>query len=623
MFKKPLADIKTFAPLRSSDRRKFKARMTERFQLAPEIADTLVPDGLLVRKFRAYNGNPSVLYVSTDGDPLWFGVGKGSSSPSDDLIPTVYTLWKYPTLLPTLTIHTTVVPVLVSGADLMVPGVMQAPAHTLTGALVSITQFSCDARGPPLAVGRMAIDADKIDNNTMNKRKAVSVLHTSKDHLWALGSRGGQPDALQVVAAATAVGSETTGGASDGDDSADRNDGGTDAPQAGADQEPAENAPAVTQDGPVKIEEIEKLTPEEVSTLLRAALLQALRTSLAALPNSAFPMPASTLYTAHILPARPFSRTAATPVDIKHSTFKSLSAFLRASEKGGLLKLKHARSDVQVAAMFLTHADVVTHQAHRTVGEEDERRRRAKEREAQQAAEVANAEKAITVTELWKPHLGALPLFEDLGLDTAALYPLANVKSALFTYAEKHDLVNRFRQQFINVRSDAVLAAALYGPQNAKGTTPAPEFAKREEALSTLCKRMQPLYRIAVSGDESIVKKGALSSITVTAKGRKGHRGKARQRLRSKARHSKTRQGRYGRACTHITGFEAFHLSADALAEALRVPCASSTWVSLVSSGGQEVVVQGKQTQVVLKLLESLGVPKNWIETAGIKDKKK
>ncbi|KAI9428476.1 hypothetical protein H4582DRAFT_2092038 [Lactarius indigo] len=59
-------------------------------------------------------------------------------------------------------------------------------------------------------------------------------------------------------------------------------------------------------------------------------------------------MPTTTLYTAHILPVRPFLRTATTPVDIKHSTFKSLSAFLRASEKEGLLKLKHARPEVQL-----------------------------------------------------------------------------------------------------------------------------------------------------------------------------------------------------------------------------------------------------------------------------------
>jgi len=105
-----------------------------------------------------------------------------------------------------------------------------------------------------------------------------------------------------------------------------------------------------------------------------------------------------------------------TPVDIKHSTFKSLSAFLRTAEKGGLLKLKDARLDVVVVAVYPTHADAVAHRPHRTVGKEDERRRQVEEREAQQAA-AANAQKSMTVTELWKPHLGTLPLFGDLGLE--------------------------------------------------------------------------------------------------------------------------------------------------------------------------------------------------------------
>jgi hypothetical protein len=70
-----------------------------------------------------------------------------------------------------------------------------------------------------------------------------------------------------------------------------------------------------------------------------------------------------------------------------------------------------------VAAVFPTHADVLAHQPHRTVGEEDERKRRAEEREARQAAEAANAGKILTVTELWKPHLGTQPLFADLGLE--------------------------------------------------------------------------------------------------------------------------------------------------------------------------------------------------------------
>lgn len=137
---------------------------------------------------------------------------------------------------------------------------------------------------------------------------------------------------------------------------------------------------------------------------------------------------------------------------------------------------------------------------------------------------------------------------------TSALYTLAEVKSALLAYVAKHELVNRVEQQYLNVNSDVVFSAALYGsPKNAKEGVP-PEFAKREDALSALCGRMQPWYRIAIGGDEPLTKKGSLRPITVAAK---------------------TRQGR--KVCTFVTGFEQYHLSGDALAEALRVRCASST----------------------------------------------
>lgn len=45
--------------------------------------------------------------------------------------------------------------------------------------------------------------------------------------------------------------------------------------------------------------------------------------------------------------------------------------------------------------------------------------------------------------------------------------------------------------------------------------------------------------------------------------------------------------------------------------------------VSPVSGGGREVMVQGKQTQGVLELLGSLGVPRKWIGVSDVTDKKK
>jgi translation initiation factor 2D len=134
MFKKPLSNLKTSAPLRSSDRRKLRQRAVTAFSLSPEDGDALVPDGILSVKLLTHLDEPGVrgafhlaplpltnsqiAYLSPEGDPLWFTIGKGS----EDLIPTVYTMWKQRNLLPFLSTPAAVIPALVGGADLMIPG---------------------------------------------------------------------------------------------------------------------------------------------------------------------------------------------------------------------------------------------------------------------------------------------------------------------------------------------------------------------------------------------------------------------------------------------------------------------------------------------------------------------
>lgn len=137
MFKKPLSNIKTSAPLRSSDRRKLKQRVVTAYQISSEDGDLLVPDGIMSTKFSTHvdeHGvsrsvdttsltHPSfvsdqVAYIDPEGNPLWFTIGKGN----EELVPSVYTLWKKQDLLPFLTTPSAVIPILVGGADLMIPG---------------------------------------------------------------------------------------------------------------------------------------------------------------------------------------------------------------------------------------------------------------------------------------------------------------------------------------------------------------------------------------------------------------------------------------------------------------------------------------------------------------------
>jgi translation initiation factor 2D len=60
MFKKSLNNLKTSAPLRSSDRRKLKQRTVSVFGLTAEEGDALIPDGILSVKFSTHLDEPGV-----------------------------------------------------------------------------------------------------------------------------------------------------------------------------------------------------------------------------------------------------------------------------------------------------------------------------------------------------------------------------------------------------------------------------------------------------------------------------------------------------------------------------------------------------------------------------------
>jgi len=143
-------------------------------------------------------------------------LGKGS----DDLIPTVYTLWKRPNLLPALSTPPDVIPILVGGADLMIPGgqsirisqYLSSLRHSLDtkpvihhtpalreNQLVSISQYTHNGQtlSAPLVVGRMAIDGNRLREGG-GKGKAVYVIHTWKDHLWEMGGKREVPEPVTM-----------------------------------------------------------------------------------------------------------------------------------------------------------------------------------------------------------------------------------------------------------------------------------------------------------------------------------------------------------------------------------------------------------------------------------------
>lgn len=292
--------------------------------------------------------------------------------------------------------------------------------------LVSILECNREGQAatvsPPLAVGRMALPADQLKVGGKEKGKAVHIIHTWKDHLWDMGSKGDVPGA-------TPIHSTTT------DETALHNMGQTDALEDGSSSpvdtlsnltilDPPTSSPSLT---------LPSYTPQEVTTLLHTSMLQAISD---AIPPSSFPIPATAFYTNHILPSRPAfpasilspseplvdsaRPSGATEITIKTSSHKSLTTFLKAAEKASILTLKAPQKHSQQPELLITsvnelHPFVAGHHLYETV-------RDIEGKAARRALREKESRVSLAVRELWKPHQASLNLFQEMGGESVSTF---------------------------------------------------------------------------------------------------------------------------------------------------------------------------------------------------------
>lgn len=90
-----------------------------------------------------------------------------------------------------------------TGADLMAPGVVNIiPSHAIqlpipVNTLVCVIAYSRDTEYPPMAVGRMDMSSNEVEN--ADKGKAVITLHTYGDALWEKGGKLEPPKELSWI----------------------------------------------------------------------------------------------------------------------------------------------------------------------------------------------------------------------------------------------------------------------------------------------------------------------------------------------------------------------------------------------------------------------------------------
>ncbi|CUA73336.1 Eukaryotic translation initiation factor 2D [Rhizoctonia solani] len=577
MFKKPLHKTFTSSALRNSDVKLLRQRVLVLFPDSKDKVDieVLVPKGITSCKFDTHLDETGTLYSSAEKEPLWFSMGKGGGVAQSNLIPTVYTLWKFPTLLPTISTPAAVIPILVGGADLMIPGVVPSPIlPSLTrGQLVSVTQYRSTT---PLVVGSMAINGSELKDDADQKGKAVVTLHAAGDVLWALGSKQEPPEGRQPETDPAPVADIVDGVAAAVEDV--KLDGEAEGEAVGG---------ATT---PERIPTAQEL-PEIEATLWATTLY-----ALARLDAASLPLPASTFYSSHILPSRPArptlpsSNEAEDPIDpkvflshldIKHTPHKKLASFLKTFEKDGILKLKDVRGELLVFSVDAKHPALVDagKWGWKTIGDAE---KKGKERERNDATD--GSVKEILIEEVWFPEARTESFFEACG-ESAPHYALSSLRSLLAKYITTHNLQHPTIPKFV-VLDDVLSRALLRKGEDEK------EFVGRDELVERLSGNMKGMWRVGGAGG---FKKMPLQPVNVQTKARQGRK-----------------------VVTLITGFESFGIDPELLSDELRKRCASSTSVTpCVEKPKQlEVMVQGNQTKAVAALLLELGLPKKWVKVS-------
>lgn len=315
--------------------------MEKEFNASEDLLEQLLPakaGQLEVAKLPA----PSRLLIYLlDKQPLLLDTsGKG------DYVPTVFGLWRAPSLLPQVHLkHPLVSKFVIGGADVMLPGV-NIPATGLPpfnkGDLVAV----CVPGNPaPIAVGYAGLSSTDAAAASHGKGRFIEVVQAYGDALWAgLGGRGvpnegftpevvlslegGNSEQEEDGDAAAAAGGEVEGGSQLSEDTvAGGNEQQARGQEASSSQPSTSAAPAAAGDDASNSSSSPAQPQQSMEELLEMVLLQALHKSV---KEGDLPLAGSVLWAKYMVPARP----AEAVLDIKKSRFKKMSAFIKVVHGG-------------------------------------------------------------------------------------------------------------------------------------------------------------------------------------------------------------------------------------------------------------------------------------------------
>ncbi|CAG8497171.1 330_t:CDS:10 [Acaulospora colombiana] len=570
MFKKPLASIKPYSPLRSSDRRKFREELIRRYPTLEngesEENKSIVPEHVEKANVKTHNGYTGVLYVDESKHPLWIRLDKDKN---EFLVPSVYTLWRNPSILPKIPTFPAVISKLENGANLMIPGIA-FPTESLPdvkeGELVSIIIRDYNA---PLAVGIMDVPTNSLERGSTRKGVAVSIIHIYKDQLWSMGDKSSPPDMEEGVKIDSIVEKQIK-------DEEHEQDEGQEREQRSATEVDTDFIIS-NEEEEAAIEQTARYTTAEVDDLLQASLYQALTEKLT---SSVLPITSSQLYSEYILPSRPIGTEK--DVDVKKSSYK------QAMEKKGVIKLKSQRGETFLIRVDRDNEELKNFRSHKTV------EKAAKPHALDEENKLSNSNNTaseIQIAEVYKPKGAVAELFEIQGKSKEGIYDFREIRQTVLGYVNSRDLADKRNRRYITL--DENLREVL---ADKKFEDPLPDKMTQDDLFQHIRERMEEYHSVTFPGNDPELRKGSPKHLQILEATRSGNK-----------------------MVTIIRGLEDYGINPDDLVEPLKKLCASSVTVSTTPQSSPkkplyEVTIQGPQTTSVKEyLINTKGIPKKYI----------
>ncbi|XP_070563813.1 eukaryotic translation initiation factor 2D-like [Ptychodera flava] len=588
MFHKPFR-VKSNTAIKGSDRRKLRADVGQQFpSLSEDDLREIVPnkDEISVMKVYTHAGNNVIAYC-LHKNPIFFELDKR-------LLPTVYTVWRYPDLIPTFTTWPPVFGNLSGGADLMLPGVVKLPdgiPQVQKNGVCAINLFGNKAA---VAIGTATMSTSDMLEAGM-RGKGILVCHTYQDQLWGHGEK----TALPTIAMETTKDTDTEAPTEVSDIQTFSEDGAeaNEAPPttdlenlAIDDSQTATNDEATEEVGEMNTELIEgavggteeaenvdecdedtRTPTEKMDELLYTCFLHSIKTKV---KKSDLPLLTSN-FKPHLLSVCPPGKV----IDIKKSSYKKLSKFLGEMKKKGFIDMKELQKGVD--------SIVNIHREHPEVRKFEVPEYAVEASEVKETAPPSGEYVPPEIVELHSVNAVTLPLFQAIGYKKGAWLTQQEIRSVITEYVKNNELVDKSQVVMNPQLTDALLNKNEYDVTHLRW----------DELFQRCYNQMGSGYQITFPGQPQLkdagVKKGKLPVINITTEQRTGNK-----------------------KVTLVQNLEIFGIDAKSFAHKVQVGVAASTSIVAIAgkSAGSQVLIQGNQINYVAQLLlDEYKIPRKYI----------